>query len=198
MRELERLEAEHPDLVTPDSPTQRVGGRVAAGFESVEHAEPMLSLDNAYSEEELRAFDERVRRGLGEAGGAADAVDYVAELKIDGVSIALTYEDGVLVRARHARRRRARRGRDAERPHRSARFRCGWRGDAPAGRIEVRGEVYLPRKAFERMNAEREEAGEPLFAEPAQRRRRHAAQPRSGAGREARPERVHLSAGQAT
>ncbi len=64
MRELERLEAEHPDLVTADSPTQRVGGRVAAGFETVEHAEPMLSLDNAYSEEELRAFDERVRRGL--------------------------------------------------------------------------------------------------------------------------------------
>src|SRR4051794_15327221 len=75
MRELERLEAENPDLVTVDSPTRRVGGRVAAGFETVEHADPMLSLDNAYSEEELRAFDERVRRGL----DTAATVDYVAE-----------------------------------------------------------------------------------------------------------------------
>jgi len=95
MRELERLEAQYPDLVTTDSPTQRVGGRVAAGFAEVEHVEPMLSLDNAYSEEELRAFDDRVRRGL----GTPEAVDYIAELKIDGVSIALTYEDGMLTRA---------------------------------------------------------------------------------------------------
>ena len=103
MRELERLEAEHPDLVTPDSPTQRVGGRVAAGFETVEHAEPMLSLDNAYSEEELRAFDERVRRGLASRRAMPEPIDYVAELKIDGVSIALTYEDGALrARARRA------------------------------------------------------------------------------------------------
>src|SRR3954463_16439956 len=94
MKQLEQLERENPDLVTADSPTQRVGGRVAFGFETVEHAEPMLSLDNAYSEEELRAFDERVRRGLDTAG----TVDYVAELKIDGVSMALTYHDGVLVR----------------------------------------------------------------------------------------------------
>src|SRR3984957_14480873 len=95
LHELERLEAERPDLVTPDSPTQRVGGRPVEGFETVEHAAPMLSLDNAYSEEELKAFDERVRKGgsLGERG-----VAYVAELKIDGLSIALTYEDGRLVR----------------------------------------------------------------------------------------------------
>src|ERR687892_1233692 len=70
MRELEQLEAENPDLAADDSPTRRVGGRVAAGFATVEHAEPMLSLDNAYSEEELRAFDERVRRGLNTSGGA--------------------------------------------------------------------------------------------------------------------------------
>src|SRR5687767_169151 len=99
MRELERLEAENPDLVSVDSPTQRVGGRVAAGFAEVEHAEPMLSLDNAYSEDELRAFDDRVRRGLAAAGAAIEDLEYVAELKIDGVSIALTYEDGVLIRA---------------------------------------------------------------------------------------------------
>src|SRR5262245_1258387 len=92
MRELEELEAENPDLVAADSRTQRVGGRVAAGFQTVEHLQPMLSLDNAYSEEELRAFDDRVRRGLDAAGD----VTYVAELKIDGLSMALIYEDGVL------------------------------------------------------------------------------------------------------
>jgi NAD-dependent DNA ligase len=91
MHELEQLEADYPDLVTADSPTQRVGGRVAAGFATVAHAEPMLSLDNAYSEAELRAFDDRVRRGLQAAGLAEEAVEYVAEMKIDGVSIALTY-----------------------------------------------------------------------------------------------------------
>src|SRR5687768_14856606 len=98
MKELERLEAEHPDLARDDSPTRRVGGRAAAGFETVEHAQPMLSLDNAYADEELLAFDERVRRGLAAAGAATEAVAYVAELKIDGVSIALTYENASLVR----------------------------------------------------------------------------------------------------
>ena len=94
MLELRELEAAHPELLTPDSPTQRVGGRPAEGFVAVRHALPMLSLDNAYNEAELRAFDERVRKGV---GGAASA-RYVCELKIDGLSIALTYEDGVLVR----------------------------------------------------------------------------------------------------
>src|SRR5678816_355182 len=98
MKQLEQLERENPDLVTTDSPTQRVGGRVAAGFATVEHAEPMLSLDNAYSEDELRAFDDRVRRGLEDAERALDAVDYVAELKIDGLSMALTYADGVVLK----------------------------------------------------------------------------------------------------
>ena len=165
MHELEQLESEHPDLVTIDSPTQRVGGRVAAGFETVDHLEPMLSLDNAYDEGELRAFDERVRRGLDSSGTPADAVDYVAELKIDGVSIALTYVDGVLTRA--ATRGDGSRGEDVTANVRTVRaipLRLG--ADAPAGRIEVRGEVYLPRTAFERINAEREHAGEPLFANP--------------------------------
>src|SRR5262245_18395263 len=95
LHELEQLEAAHPDLVTPDSPTQRVAGRPVEGFTTVEHLTQMLSLDNAYNDTELAAFDERVRKGagLGEA-----LVPYVAELKIDGLSIALTYEDGVLVR----------------------------------------------------------------------------------------------------
>src|ERR1051325_7967114 len=88
LHELERLEAEHPDLVTPDSPTLRVAGRATEGFATVEHLEPMLSLDNAYNDDELRAFDARVRKG---AGVGDQPVDYVAELKIDGLSIALTY-----------------------------------------------------------------------------------------------------------
>jgi len=165
VHELERLERENPDLVTVDSPTQRVGGRVAAGFETVEHVEPMLSLDNAYSEEELRAFDDRVRRGLDATGSAVGAVDYVAELKIDGVSIALTYVDGVLTRA--ATRGDGERGEDVTPNVRTVRaipLRLG--KGSPSGRIEVRGEVYLPRKAFERTNSEREQAGEPLFQNP--------------------------------
>src|SRR5688500_13613672 len=168
VHELEALEAAHPDLVTADSPTQRVGGRVAAGFATVEHVEPMLSLDNAYSEEELRAFDERVRRGLAAAGqpdAAATVVDYVAELKIDGVSIALTYEDRVLVRA--ATRGDGVRGEDVTPNVRTIRaIPLRLAPAAPGGRLEVRGEVYLPRKAFAKMNAEREEAGDTLFANP--------------------------------
>jgi DNA ligase (NAD+) len=161
MRELEQLEREHPDLVTPDSPTQRVSGRPAEGFPTVEHLEPMLSLDNAYSEAELRAFDERVRRGLGR--GSAP-VDYVAELKIDGVSIALTYEEGVLVRG--ATRGDGVRGEDVTANVRTIRAIPLRLTGAPGGRLEVRGEVYLPRKAFEKINKEREETGEPLFANP--------------------------------
>ena len=96
LRELQNLERDHPDLVTTDSPTQRVGGRAAENFASVRHAEPMLSLDNAYNEDELKAFDERLRRGLENFDGP---VPYVVELKIDGLGIALQYRDGRLVRA---------------------------------------------------------------------------------------------------
>ena len=161
MRELERLESENPDLVSTDSPTQRVGGRVAAGFQEVEHAEPMLSLDNAYSDEELKAFDERVRRGL---DAPSDDVAYVAELKIDGLSMALTYVDGVLLRG--ATRGDGVRGEDVTFNVRTIRAIPLRLSDPVAGRIEVRGEVYLPRKAFERINREREETGEPLFQNP--------------------------------
>jgi DNA ligase (NAD+) len=200
MSELDRLEREHPDLVAPDSPTQRVSGRVAAGFASVAHLEPMLSLDNAYSEDDLRAFDERVRRGLRDAGpdagadlsagalakveapahenrdGQVQGIAYVAELKIDGLSLALTYEDGRLVRG--ATRGDGVHGEDVTHNVRTIRAiplrlreRRGPQGDVegapvPPGRIEIRGEVYLPRRAFERMNAEREAAGEPLFQNP--------------------------------
>jgi DNA ligase (NAD+) len=164
MHELEHLETEHPDLVSIDSPTRRVGGRVAAGFAEVEHAEPMLSLDNAYSEEELRAFDERVRRGLEAAGAGPVTVGYIAELKIDGVSIALTYEDGVLVRA--ATRGDGVRGEEVTPNVRTIRAIPLRLRETVPGRLEARGEVYLPRKAFDRMNAEREELGEPLFQNP--------------------------------
>jgi DNA ligase (NAD+) len=164
MRELERLEAEYPDLLTPDSPTQRVGGRPVEGFETVEHAQPMLSLDNAYSEDELRAFDERVRRGLGETGAVPASVEYVAELKIDGLSIALTYDGGRLVRG--ATRGDGVRGEDVTSNVRTIRAIPLALRNGPPERIEVRGEVYLPRRAFERINREREETGEPLFANP--------------------------------
>jgi DNA ligase (NAD+) len=164
MKELERLESENPDLVTVDSPTRRVGGRVAFGFATVEHVEPMLSLDNAYSEEELRAFDDRVRRGLGIDGGA-DVVTYVAELKIDGLSVALTYEDGLLVRG--ATRGDGSRGEDVTPNIRTIRaIPLSLRGAPPGSRCEVRGEIFLPRRAFERINSERDAAGEMLFANP--------------------------------
>ena len=161
LHELERLEAEHPDLVSPTSPTQRVGGRISEGFATVEHLQPMLSLDNAYTEAELRAFDERVRKGagLGEA-----PVDYVAELKIDGLSIALTYEDGSLVRG--ATRGDGTRGEDVTANVRTIRAIPLALAGAPDGRLEIRGEVFLPRDSFARINREREEEGEPLFANP--------------------------------
>lgn len=161
LHELEALEAEHPDLVTTDSPTQRVAGRPAEGFATVEHLVPMLSLDNAYNEEELRAFDERVRKGA----GLGDApVAYVAELKIDGLSIALTYVDGLLTRG--ATRGDGARGEEVTANVRTIRsIPLRLRG-APDGRIEVRGEVFLPRASFERTNREREETGEPIFANP--------------------------------
>jgi DNA ligase (NAD+) len=157
LHELERLEAEHPDLVTSDSPTQRVAGRPVEGFESVEHLVPMLSLDNAYNEEELRAFDERVRKGA-----PVRDIAYVAELKIDGLSIALTYKDGRLLLG--ATRGDGTRGEDVTANVRTIRaIPLALRG-GPAGRVEIRGEVYLPRASFERINRELEEAGEPLFA----------------------------------
>jgi DNA ligase (NAD+) len=159
LHELEALEAEHPDLVTADSPTQRVAGRPIEGFDAVEHFVPMLSLDNAYNEEELRAFDERVRKGAG-AGDAA--VAYVAELKIDGLSIALTYEEGRLVRG--ATRGDGTRGEDVTPNVRTIRAIPLSLRDGPQERIEIRGEVYLPRANFERINREMEDAGETPYA----------------------------------
>src|SRR5689334_3709132 len=160
MNELKALEASHPELQTPDSPTQRVGGRPAEGFDQVEHLQPMLSLDNAYNEEDLRAFDERVRKGLSIDQSPA----YVAELKIDGLSMALTYENGKLVRG--ATRGDGVRGEDVTQNVRTVRAIPLSLKSGPAGRIEIRGEVYLPKKNFERINQEQEAAGQPLYANP--------------------------------
>jgi DNA ligase (NAD+) len=177
LKELQALERDHPDLVTLDSPTQRVGGRAAEGFAAVQHAEPMLSLDNAYNEEELRAFDDRLRRGLDNAQGP---IAYVAELKIDGLGIALRYRDGQLVRA--ATRGDGVVGEEVTANVRTIKDIPFSLHGGPRGTIEIRGEVYLPRKEFERTNKEREEAGEPRFANP-----RNAA---SGAIRQLDPQQV--------
>jgi DNA ligase (NAD+) len=159
---LRQLESEHPEFVTPDSPTQRVGGRPADGFPEVVHRRPMLSLDNSYNLEELRAFDQRCQR-LAEGR----PLEYVAELKIDGLSISLHYENQLLVRG--VTRGDGRIGEEVTqntRTIRSVPLKLRGNGNLITGHIEVRGEVFIPRKAFERINNEREEQGEPKFANP--------------------------------
>jgi DNA ligase (NAD+) len=160
MARLQQLEEEYPLFATPDSPTQRVGGRPAEKFEQYVHRRPMLSLDNSYNIEDLRAFDERCRR-------LADgrAFDYVAELKIDGLSISLHYTGGVLTRG--VTRGDGRVGEDVTQNVRTIRsVPLKLKEPHAAREIEVRGEAYLSRKEFERINAEREEAEEPRFANP--------------------------------
>ena len=161
LRELKELESKHPELVTPDSPTQRVGGKPAEGFAAVQHASPMLSLDNAYSETELLDLDRRAR----EFSHAAP--EYVCELKIDGLSLSLIYEDGVL--ARGVTRGDGRRGEDVTVNVKTIRSLPLRLKDGAAGRhhrLEIRGEVFLPLTSFSAVNAEREENGEPRFANP--------------------------------
>lgn len=164
VKDLEELEREHPDLVTADSPTQRVGGRPVEGFASVQHQVAMLSLDNSYSENEVTAFDERLRRALDEAGVESASIQYVSELKIDGLSISLTYEEGRLVRG--VTRGDGFRGEDVTSNVRTIRALPLALARPVAGRVEIRGEVYLPRAAFERINREREDRDEPVFANP--------------------------------
>ena len=161
MRELRALEEAHPELVTPESPTQRVGGRPADGFDTAEHVIPMLSLENAYNADELREFHARTCRAL-ELPEDTSLV-YICELKIDGLSIALTYEDGVLVRG--VTRGDGERGEVVTSNARVIRsIPLGLRSPAPP--VEVRGEVFLPRREFERMNEEREAAEDAPFANP--------------------------------
>jgi DNA ligase (NAD+) len=159
---LSGLEEKHPQFITPDSPTQRVGGRPAEGFPEFVHRRPMLSLDNSYSIEELRAFDERCRKL---AGGRP--LDYVTELKIDGLSLSIHYQDAVF--ARGVTRGDGFRGEDVSSNVRTIRsVPLKLRNGLPriGHEIEVRGEAYLARKIFENINAEREEEGESRFANP--------------------------------
>lgn len=159
MRELVELEAEHPELVTPDSPTQRVGAAPAEAFAPVVHRSPMMSLANVYSVEELRAFDTRVRKALD-----GEPVEYVAELKIDGLAVSLTYEDGKFVRG--ATRGDGTTGEDVTHNLKTIRsIPMRLRLDRPVS-IDVRGEVYMIRREFHKLNEERRAAGEPLFANP--------------------------------
>jgi DNA ligase (NAD+) len=158
--ELIELESRHPQLRSPDSPTQRVGAPASERFPPYQHARPMLSLANATSEEELRAFGERARKIAGKA------VDYVCELKIDGLAIALDYNDGVLVRG--GTRGDGRVGEDVTlnlRTIRTVPLRLRPGASVPAF-VEVRGEVYLRKSDFQRLNAAREEHGLPIFANP--------------------------------
>src|SRR6266478_9179429 len=165
MQELQQLEADHPQLVTPDSPTQRVGGKPREGFVKVRHSSPMLSLDNTYSEEELRAWERRVH----ELTGRKD-VDYVCELKLDGMSLSLGYDDGQLVRG--ITRGDGSVGEDVTlnvRTVRSVPLSISKEKLKQAGipaDFEVRGELLMPLAAFKRMNEERESKGLSLFANP--------------------------------
>ncbi|HEV7745609.1 MAG TPA: NAD-dependent DNA ligase LigA [Pyrinomonadaceae bacterium] len=176
LERLQKLEQQHPEQITPDSPTQRVGGKPAEGFSQVVHRRPMLSLDNSYNIDELRAFDQRCQR-------LADgkSVAYVAELKIDGLSLSLLYEHQLL--ARGVTRGDGRIGEDVTlnaRTIRSVPLRLrsqisNLKTQKKSGTsnlrseitdLEVRGEVFIPRKVFERINAEREAHDEPRFANP--------------------------------
>jgi DNA ligase (NAD+) len=161
--ELRAIEAEHPDLRTPDSPTQRVGAPPLDRFEHVEHAEPMLSLANARNEEELRAWETRIRNHLKRLDISAAEFSYTTEPKIDGLAISLTYEDGLLVRG--ATRGDGRVGEDVTRNLRTIGA-IPLRIDEAPPLVEVRGEVYLPIAEFRALNERRAEAGEPTFANP--------------------------------
>ncbi len=161
LRELVELEGAHPELVTPDSPTQRVGAPLGGPLGDVEHRVPMLSLANAFDADELRAFDARVRKGLGLAGDDTPP-SYVAELKIDGLAISLRYEGGRF--ALGATRGDGRTGEDVTANLRTVEA-VPERLTEPLT-LEVRGEIYMPKAEFARINAEREEAGLPLYANP--------------------------------
>ena len=158
MHELQRLEAEYPEFDDPNSPSRRVGSDLTTEFRTVEHRYPMLSLGNTYSIEELHEFFERVEREVG-------AVDYVCELKFDGTAISLTYEQGRLTRA--VTRGDGRSGDDVTANVRTIRtVPLELTGEDVAPLFEIRGEIFMPYGSFDRLNAEREQAGEQLFANP--------------------------------
>jgi DNA ligase (NAD+) len=160
MRELLGLETEYPELKSPDSPSQRVGGKPLTMFDSVKHRVPLLSLDNTFNAEELRAFDQRIKKSL----NTESDIEYVAELKIDGLTVALTYENGLLIQA--ATRGDGSIGEDVTanvKTIKSIPLRLAHGSQINLG---VRGEVYIKKADFERLNRERERLGEALFANP--------------------------------
>lgn len=160
-RELQDLERESPDLVTPDSPTQRVGGAPLKEFGEVHHIVPMLSLDNAFEDDEVRAFDVRVRERL----GTDEPVEYAAEPKLDGLAMSLTYEKGVLTRG--ATRGDGSVGEDVTPNVRTiGSIPLRLQGKDYPGLLEVRGEVYMPKKAFEELNRRQTQREEKTFANP--------------------------------
>jgi DNA ligase (NAD+) len=170
MNELKRLEAAHPELVTPDSPTQRVGGKPAEGFRKAQHSRPMLSLDNAYSAEELTDWDRRVRELAGKL-----PVEYTAELKLDGLSVALSYEPSASAGARLTMGLTRGDGQTGEDVTSNIRTIRSVPLSIPVERLkkaklpqkfEVRGEVVMPAAAFLKMNEEREREGLPAFVNP--------------------------------
>ncbi len=159
LRELQDIEAKFPDLQTPDSPTQRVGGAPLEGFTQITHTVRMMSLDNTYSEEELTAFFARVQKGLGR-----EKVDCVIEPKVDGVAITIRYENGILKHG--ATRGDGQTGDDVTNNLKTiGRLPLRLPKDGPQS-FEVRGEVFMPKAAFAKLNQEREEAGEAMFANP--------------------------------
>ena len=158
--ELQSIETAHPDLITPESPTQRVGGEVASGFAPVVHALPMLSLNNGFTDEDVVAFDKRVSDRLDRS-----PVEYSCELKFDGLAIALRYEDGRLVQA--ATRGDGSTGEDVTRNVRTVRsIPLRLKGDRIPKVLEIRGEVLMFRRDFDRLNAQQREAGQREFANP--------------------------------
>jgi DNA ligase (NAD+) len=164
MRRLQDLEAAFPELITPDSPTQRVGAAPLEAFGTVLHSLPMLSLDNAFSAAEVRDFDARIRRQLGQS----DPIEYVAEPKIDGLAVELVYVDGLFVQG--STRGDGVRGEDITQNLRTIKTiplrLMTVAHDPRPQRLEVRGEVYMTKLDFQRLNARREEEGEPTFANP--------------------------------
>jgi DNA ligase (NAD+) len=160
LAELQQLEIEHPELLTPDSPTQRVGGQPIEGFRTVEHRVPMLSIDNTYDAGELREFDSRIRKAVG-----GEPVTYVVELKIDGVAISLTYENRAL--SVGVTRGDGFRGDDVTHNLKTIRgIPLSVKGAEPPQMFEVRGEVYMNRADLARINRERTELGEEPYANP--------------------------------
>ncbi|HEX4124667.1 MAG TPA: hypothetical protein VHY37_08065, partial [Tepidisphaeraceae bacterium] len=164
MRELIELEKAHPELLSADSPSQRVGGEAISEFATVVHAVPMMSIDNTYDEAEVRAFDERVKKGL----GGEEPPNYVLEPKVDGVAATLRYEGGILVQA--ATRGDGRRGDDIT-PHARTIHAIPLRlpehpKHAVPRVLEVRGEVFMPNETFQKLNKQRAEAGEEVYKNP--------------------------------